>query len=111
MNNFNGNHYLLLIEEVIEILPAYMVCVFLAGKASHIDGEHIPVLALALLLTISILALVVVGVMWIRRRNRTPFPIMLLQRRQSDERPITMSLTNNDTLVENGTTADEFRTS
>ena len=75
----------------------------------HIDGEHIPVLALALLLTIAILALFVVCVMWVRRRNRTPFPVMLLQRRQSDERPITMSLSNNDTLIENGMSADELR--
>ncbi|XP_030832820.1 MAM and LDL-receptor class A domain-containing protein 1 [Strongylocentrotus purpuratus] len=89
---------------------AITVGVCKTGNILQIEGKHIPVLALALLLVISVLALIIVCFLWIRRRHRSPFPVMFLQRRQSDEHPITMSLANNEsTLDTTCTSIDEYR--
>ncbi|XP_041465040.1 MAM and LDL-receptor class A domain-containing protein 1-like [Lytechinus variegatus] len=109
MAQLNNKH-----DSDIEVIAiddiAITVGVCKTGNVLQIEGKHIPVLALSLLLVISTLALIIVCFLWIRRRHRSPFPVMFLQRRQSDEHPITMSLANNDhSTLDTTMSVDEYR--
>ncbi|XP_071481164.1 MAM and LDL-receptor class A domain-containing protein 1-like [Diadema antillarum] len=81
-----------------------------SGNVSHLESPHNPTLVVGILLAVFIIVIVIVIVIFLyfRRRIRRPFQTVILQRRLSDEHPITMSLAN-DSTIEGANEVDEYR--